>query len=205
MNYKDKHMNEHLHAHVFTYKHLYIYTHTPVHVVHTHIPVHVHRYTHTHTCPCAHTYIHTLCILFPLLKSQAPYKHLKCPCFPLFLRAKLSEFITHFSIFAAAMPAHTRNIFCARNACSDEMSLLTYTLQCERKAIVSFFYSAWEFLGSYEKEWCNYAWESLLRVPCVCDPEGPALHWSTNILHTLLWPFSHWEISSSSFISRADL
>lgn len=67
--------------------------------------------THIHTCPCAHTYIHTLCIPFPLFKSQVPYNHLKWPCFPLFLRAKLSEFITHFSIFAAAMPAHIPGIF----------------------------------------------------------------------------------------------
>lgn len=125
----------------------------------THVRVYSHTCacsTYTYACACSQihthlpmcTYIHTLCISFPLFKSQAPYEHLRCPCFPLFLRAKLSAFITHFSIFAAAMPAHTRNIFCARNACSDELSLPTYTLQCEREAIDSFFYSAWEFLGS---------------------------------------------------------
>lgn len=151
---------------------MYIYTHTPVHVVHTYIPVHVHRYTHTHLPMCTH--IHTLCIPFPLFKSQAPYKHLKCPCFPLFLRAKLSEFITHFSIVAAAMPAHTRNIFCARNACSDEMSLSTYTLQCEQEAIYSF--SSLGVSGVLLKGMMQFCVRISLHVPYVCDPEGPASH-----------------------------
>lgn len=149
----------------------------------TSILTHVHLYSHTcacstyiYTCACsqihtytpAHVHIHTYILYLYrslYLKARPLITIWNGLVFLCFLRAKLSEFITHFSIYAAAMPAHTRNIFCARNACSDEMSLLTYTLQCEQEAIDSFFSSAWEFLGSYEKEWCNSARESLCVFP----------------------------------------
>lgn len=95
----------------------------------TSILTHVHLYSHTcacstyiYTCACsqihtytpAHVHIHTYILYLYrslYLKARPLITIWNGLVFLCFLRAKLSEFITHFSIFAAAMPAHIPGIF----------------------------------------------------------------------------------------------
>lgn len=187
------------------------------------ILTHVHVYSHTcacstytYACACSqiHTHlpmctsIHTLCISFPLFKSQAPYEHLRCPCLFSSVPQSQTFSIHHPFLYISCCNASTYQEYFLCKKCMFWWIVIAHLYSSvwagSHRFLLLLSLGVSGVLGKGMMQFCMRI-SLCVCVPCLCDPEGPASHQSTKVLHTLLWPFSHWGISSSSFISRANL
>lgn len=173
--------------------------------MHIHPSMYMHTYTfayvHAHTHTCAHTPYLTL-----YLKAR-PLVNIWNVLVFLFSSPQIQTFrVHHLFLYSCCFNASMRQEYFLFKKCMFWWTAITHlysSVWTESHASLLLF--GLGFSGVRWKGMMQLCLRIFLHVHCVCDREGKAPHWSVNVPHRLVWHFSYWGISSSSFISRADL